>query len=290
MTRIVEGLSEISDRYATLYCDLWGCLHDGVRPFDEAMTALTRYRARGGRVVLLTNAPRPRAEVAAQLDRMGVPRDCWDAVATSGDGARVALFEGAVGRRVRFIGEDRDAPFLVPPKLVADPVAIDLVDWDAADGIACTGPEDPRADPERYRADFEAAVARGLPFLCANPDIEVDRGDSREWCAGALARIYEALGGHVLYFGKPHAPAYDLARRRLVEAGGDPEAPVLAVGDGVLTDVAGAAAAGIDALFVTGGLARAETRTDHSPEPDLLDAYLARHGAAPAYAVRMLRD
>ena len=289
MARIVEGLGEIADRYGTLYCDLWGCLHDGIRALPEAVAACRDFRGRGGRVVLLTNAPRPRADVADQIRGMGVPDDAWDAIATSGDGARVALFEGQVGRRIRFIGEPKDQPFLVPPKIVADPVAIELVGIGAADGIACTGPEDAHADPELYRAEFEDAVARDLPFLCANPDIQVDRGESREWCAGAVARVYEAMGGRVLYFGKPHAPAYALARRRLIEAGGDPDAPVLAVGDGILTDVAGAVAAGIDALFVTGGLARADTATDRHPDPDLLEAYLARHGADPAYAIGALR-
>lgn len=292
MTGIIASFAEVSDRYEAAFVDLWGCMHDGVRAFPEAVAALRAFRAGGGRVVMVTNAPRPRASVEAQIVRLGVPPDAWDAVATSGDAARVAMFRGAVGRKVWFMGQPQDLAFFEAPRIVEDPVAIERVDLDEAEGIACCGPFDPHADPEGNRPAFEGAVARGLPLLCANPDIVVDRGHVREWCAGALARLYTEMGGQALYFGKPHAPIYDLARRRLAASGPLPaDDRILCVGDGPLTDVLGARGAGLDCLFVTGGLAAAETGTapGGQPEPGRLAAYVAAEGMAPRWAIGFLR-
>lgn len=290
MTTIVGSLAELADRYDAAFVDLWGCVHDGVTAHAAAVEALRAFRAGGGRVVLVTNAPRPRASVAAQIARLGVPDDAWDAIATSGDAARAALFQGAVGSRVWFMGGDADLAFFEPPRVVASPVAVERVPLDEAEGIACCGPFDPQADPEANREDFERAIARGLPLLCANPDIVVDRGHEREWCAGALAALYEAMGGRALYFGKPHKPIYDLARLRLGESGPlPPDARILAVGDGIGTDVAGAAGENLDCLFVTGGLAARETGTVEQPEPALLAAFLAGQDLAPAWAIGFLR-
>lgn len=292
MTTVVASFAEIADRFDAAFVDLWGCMHDGLAAFPEAVAALRAYRAGGGRVVLLTNAPRPRASVEAQIARLGIGPDAWDAIATSGDAARMALFEGAVGRRVWFVGEERDLAFLEPPTVVDDPLAIERVPLEEAEGIVCCGPFDPHADPAANRPAFEQAIGRGLKLLCANPDIVVDRGASREWCAGALARLYANMGGESLYFGKPHLPIYELARARLAEVAPlPPDSRIVAVGDGPATDVAGAAAAGLACLFVTGGLPAAETGTPPGgqPDPALLDAFLAREGLAPAYAVGFLR-
>ncbi len=289
MTQVVDSLSEIAEPYDAVFCDLWGCLHDGLRPIPSAVEALRSFRARGGRVVLLTNAPRPRASVRDQIGGIGVPRDCWDTIATSGDSARAAMFHGAVGSRVWHIGGAGDGSFFEPLHLLHDAVAIKRVPPSEAEGIVCTGPFDASADPETMRPDFKEAIGRGLPLLCANPDIVVDRGETREWCAGALARLYTEMGGESLYFGKPHPPIYDLARLRLVEAGGREADEILAIGDGIGTDVAGAIGEGIDALFVTGGLARAETGTDRQPEPGRLETYLAEHDLHPTYAIGTLR-
>ncbi|MCT4684815.1 MAG: TIGR01459 family HAD-type hydrolase, partial [Roseicyclus sp.] len=201
MTRIIDNLAEISGHYDAVFCDLWGCVHDGLRPFPAAVEALRAFKAQGGTVVLVTNAPRPRASVARQLDRMGVPTDCWDVIATSGDSARAAMFEGVVGTKVWHIGEPHDAPFFEPLELLSDPVAIEKVDLAEADGIVCTGPFAPHADPSVMRPQFPLAKTKGLKLLCANPDIVVDRGESREWCAGALAELYTEMGGESLYFG-----------------------------------------------------------------------------------------
>ncbi len=290
MTQIITSLSEISDRYDALFVDLWGCVHNGVRAFDEAVAALQAYRATGGAVVLVTNAPRPRAGVEPQLEQFGVPRDAYDTIATSGDSARSAMFRGAVGSKVYFIGEERDHTFFDPIGVVKDPVEIIKVPLEEAEGIVCTGAFDATADPDVMRPQFLYAKQKGLKLLCANPDIVVDRGHTREWCAGALAQLYTEMGGESLYFGKPHPPIYDLARLRLAELGRDADpARTLAIGDGVLTDIRGAMGEDIDSLFITGGLAATETKTSQHPEPDALSAYLEKEMVNPTYAIGFLR-
>ena len=291
MTRIISSLADISDRYDALFVDLWGCLHNGILAFPEAVAAMQAYRAQGGKVVLATKSPKPRAGVKTQLARFGVPDDAYDTIATSGDSARAAMFRGMVGDKVWFMGEwGRDAGFFAPLSVIETPVDIERVDLKEAAGIVCCGPFDPLADPAVNRPEFLFAKQKGLKLLCANPDIVVDRGETREWCAGALARLYTEMGGESLYFGKPHPPIYDLAYRRLAALGRDVDrSRILAVGDGILTDIAGARGEDIDALFISGGLAAQETRTAHDPDPEALADYLAREGASPAYTIGRLR-
>ena len=290
MTQIVAQLSEISDRYDALFVDLWGCVHNGITAFPDAVEALRAYRARGGKVVLFTNAPRPRAGVKKQLTHFNVPEDCWDTIATSGDSARSAMFQGAVGDKVWFIGQPHDMAFFEPLSLLENPIEITRVPLEEATGIVCTGPVDPQENPEKMRPFFALARDRGLKLLCANPDIVVDRGETREWCAGAVAQFYTEMGGESLYFGKPHPPIYDLARRRLFAMGVDvPDSRILAIGDGILTDVAGAIGEDIDSLFITGGLAASETQTSIQPDPAALTAYLDKGKSAPTYAIGFLR-
>ncbi len=288
--RIVESLAEISDRYDAVFCDLWGCLHNGLTAFPEAVEALRAYRQTGGKVVLLTNAPRPRGEVEKQLQHFSVPEDCWDTIATSGDSARAAMFRGVVGQKVWFMGQDYDQPFFEPIKVVEDPVEIERVGLEQAEGIVCLGPFDPHADPAENRPQFLYAKQKGMKLLCANPDIVVDRGETREWCAGALAQLYDEMGGESLYFGKPHPPIYDLARRRLAELGELPsDDRILAIGDGIGTDVKGALGEDIDVLFVTGGLAAEETRTERQPDAASLKDYVSKVQMTPTYAIGFLR-
>lgn len=291
MTQIITALSDISDRYDAAFVDLWGCVHDGVKAYPEAVAALQAFRARGGTVVLLTNAPRPRADVRRQIAGFGVPEDAYDTIATSGDSARVAMFQGAIGSKVLFMGNQAtDNGFFTPPHVVENPVAIEIVPLEQAEGIACLGPDDPQADPEVNRPVFLYAKQKGLKLLCANPDIVVDRGGVREWCAGALARLYTEMGGESLYFGKPHPPIYDLARRRLSEIGKlCPDSRILAIGDGVHTDIDGAMGEDIDSLLISGGLAAEETKTTHQPDPAALEAYLQREMVTPTYTIGFLR-
>lgn len=291
MTKILSTLSEVAGRYDALFVDLWGCVHDGVRAIPSAVAALQAYRQTGGIVVLVTNSPKPRAGVEVQLQKFGVPEDAWDTIATSGDSARSAMFRGGVGQKVYFMGEwHRDEEFFTPLKLLDDPVDIELVELEQAEGIVCCGPFDPMADPSDLRPQLLYGKTKGMKLLCANPDIVVDRGEVREWCAGAVAQLYTEMGGESLYFGKPHPPIYDLARRRLYALGHDiPDGNILAIGDGAQTDVKGAMGEDIDSLFISGGLARVDTKTDQHPDPDALRTYLQREMSAPTYTIGQLR-
>ncbi len=246
----------------------------------------------GGTVILVTNSPKPRAGVRTQLAQFGVPEDAWDSIATSGDSARAAMFRGAVGSKVWFMGEEaRDAGFFDPIKVIDDPVPIDPRGAGRGRGhrllrslrSAGRSGAEPAAVPLCQAEGAEAALRQSR-----------HRGGSRasvrEWCAGALARLYTEMGGDSLYFGKPHPPIYDLARRRLAEFGQVPaDSAILAIGDGLHTDILGAMGEDIDSLFVTGGLAAAETKTTHQPDPEALSAYVAAQMITPSFAIGQLR-
>ena len=291
MTKIIGSLDDIDPGYRVLYCDLWGCLHDGVRVFPAAVAALERFRAKGGTVALITNSPRPAGSVALQLDSLGAPRSCWDIVVSSGDAAQAAMVAGQFGRRVHHIGPERDLVFFEDGN--GRPFDIKRVPLDQAEGIVCTGLFDDRIEtPDDYRAQILYGKAKGLKLLCANPDVIVDVGDRRIYCAGAIAEAYSEAGGRSYYFGKPHPPIYALAREKLVARGVE-VAPdeILCIGDGIATDVLGAMGEGLDVLFVTGGLAAEETATtpEAGPEPALVDAFLAAARLAPRYAIAWVR-
>lgn len=293
MTQIITALSDIAADYDALLCDLWGCLHNGVTAFPEAVSALHAFKAGGGTVLLLTNSPRPKGEVVTQLDALGAPRDCYDEIASSGDSAQAAMVRGAVGRKVLHIGPERDLPFftdLAPDLRDAPP--IERVSLEQAEGIVCTGLYNDETDtPEEYRGTFLSAKARGLKLLCANPDIVVDRGHTRVYCAGALAQLYTEMGGQSLYFGKPHPPIYDLALTRLAALRDVQRDRILAIGDGPATDIAGAMGEGFDSVFVSGGLAAETTGTPPGgqPDPALLEAYLAEQKIAPRFSMGFMR-
>ncbi len=292
MTPIIQSLDQISHRYDALFCDLWGCLHDGQRPFPAAVEALMRFRAKGGAVALVTNSPRPARDVGRQLDGMGVPRDAYDVIASSGDAAQDAMGRGVVGRRVYHLGPERDLGFFADENGV--PYDVERVPLEEAEGIVCTGLFDDRTEtPADYRATILYGVNKGLKLLCANPDIVVDVGETRIYCAGAIAQAYTEAGGESLYFGKPHPPIYALARRKLEAAGGQNLAPegILCLGDGIHTDILGAMGENLDSLFVTGGLAAEETGTNGhgGPDPDRLAAYLKAARLAPTAAIAYLR-
>ena len=291
MTRIIPALSEISAQYDALFVDLWGCVHDGVTAYPEAIAALQAYRKSGGIVILVTNSPKPREGVAAQLGQFGVPADAYDSIASSGDSARSAMFRGMVGEKVYFMGEwTRDSGFFDPIEIINAPAHITRVPLQEAEGIVCCGPFDPMADPAVNRADFLYAKQKGMKLLCANPDIVVDRGEVREWCAGALAALYTEMGGESLYFGKPHPPIYDLARRRLNALANKVDSSrILAIGDGIHTDIQGAQGEDIDSLFITGGLAASETKTKDQPDADALEAFVTKQMITPTFAIGRLR-
>jgi HAD superfamily hydrolase (TIGR01459 family) len=295
MTQIIRARADLSGRYDVVFCDLWGCLHNGRAAYPAAVTALQEFRQAGGKVVLLTNSPRPQANVVAQLDAMQVPRDAWDVIATSGDAAQMGMLSGAVGQMVHHIGAPKDEGFFtdfaadLAEYALKQPV-IHRIALAEAQGIVCTGLRDDLTEtPEDYRAALLMAKTLGLPMLCANPDIVVDMGDRRLYCAGALAQMYEGMGGTALYFGKPHPPIYDLARRRLAEAGlTDPQ--ILCIGDGFATDIQGGVAENLDTLFITGGLEAERFGPDvEQPDQGLLQDWLAMKDLTPTFAMGRLR-
>ena len=242
--RLITGLSEIASGYDALICDVWGVIHDGKAAHPAAANALKQFREKHGPVVLLTNAPRLTSEVAAQCAQYGVPEGCYDAIVSSGAAARAELERrGASGLSLYYIGPDKDLPLL-------DGLGLNLTGIDKAEVAFCTGLVDDLTEtPADYADRLKAMRAKNLTLLCANPDLVVHRGAQLCYCAGALAKDYEKLGGEAIYYGKPHLPVYDLARR----AAGNPSRP-LAVGDGLFTDVMGANRAGLDVLFIADGV------------------------------------
>ena len=290
MTDLIPSLASVSDRYDAVFCDLWGCLHNGQTPFPAAVAALRAFRAQGKTVLLLTNSPRPKSSVINQLARIGVPTDTWDEIVSSGDATQYALLSGAIGPRVHHIGAPKDESFFTDlPQDAPDP-GITRVPLTEADGVLCTGLFDDLTEtPDDYRATLLMMKARDLTMLCANPDLIVDLGDRRLFCAGALAQAYEQMGGTALYFGKPHPPIYDLARRRLAALTGRDDASILAIGDGVLTDIQGGIAEGIDTLFVTAGIAAHEFGPDPArPDVTRLNHWLTNLQLSPTHAIPFL--
>jgi len=243
------GLAEVAQRYDVLFCDVWGVIHDGREAFPGPCAALARWRTQCGPVILISNSPRPRDEVARQLDDLGAPREAWSALVTSGDVTRDLLAARAPGP-AWWIGPERDGTLF-------DGSGVAFSRLEDAAFIACTGLEDDETQtPEDYRNDLARAAARGLEMICANPDRVVQRGDRLIWCAGALAEIYASLGGVVAMAGKPFAPIYRRAFAQAARALGRDVDPrrVLVIGDGVATDIAGANRQGLDVAFVTGGI------------------------------------
>ncbi|MCY4307665.1 MAG: TIGR01459 family HAD-type hydrolase [Rhodobacteraceae bacterium] len=287
MTRIIASFNEIALDYDVLFFDVWGCLHDGVKPYPKAIDGLFEYKKRGGTVVLLTNSPRPGHMTTKQINSIGVPRESWDIIVTSGDAAQHSLFSGDVGNNVYHIGTINEYPFFHEGKSDTPSPKINRVPLQDAEGIVCTGPFDENLDnASDYLPDLEIALSKGMKLLCANPDLEVHRGAKKVICAGAIARQYEMIGGDVLLFGKPKAEIYNLAYARAKKLLGRLEkSRILCVGDGPLTDLAGAIRNGYPSLFVTGGLAREETGTNEQPEPNKLHRFLAWIDMKPDFAI-----
>lgn len=248
------GLGDIADDYDAILCDVWGVVHNGRGPFEAACTALTEFRNGGGRVCLITNAPVPSQQVLDYMHKINVPIDINDDCVSSGDATRAELSHYA-GKKVwriateegwehdRFLYNGLDLEFVDRPE-------------DADLGLLIGLRDQANDHPNDYKAELEAVAETGLKLICANPDLQVRIGNRLHWCAGSLGQIYETIGGDVIYPGKPHAPIYDLAIKRL-NAVGRPltKARTLAVGDGPKTDIRGAEAQGIDAVYVGTGLA-----------------------------------
>jgi len=257
---LVEGLKTLADRYDLILCDVWGVLHNGVKAYEAASEALTRFRDAGGRVVLVSNAPRPGMSVGAQLDGFGVPRTAYDTIVTSGDLTRLAI-EERIDKVVHHIGPPRDMP-------IYDGLDVRFGTIQEADYVVCSGfDDDERETTEDYRPRLEAMLRRKLWMVCANPDLVVERGSAIVPCAGAIALAYEEMGGEVYYAGKPHAPIYEkaIAAASRLKGRDIPKSRVLAIGDAIRTDIAGAVGYGIDSLLVARGIHAEELRAHQGP-------------------------
>lgn len=284
-TEVIAGLAPLVDRYDVILCDVWGVLHDGVAAFPEAGDALARFRQAGGTVVLITNAPRPHTIVRQLLERLNARPDAWDAIVSSGDVTRGEIAARA-GSPAFHLGPERDLP-------VFEGLDVTLTSPAEATYAVCTGLfDDDNETPDDYTALLEELRARQLTMVCANPDLVVERGQQLLYCAGAIAEAYERLGGHAIYAGKPHAPIYERAVATAAaireQASVEPQ-KILAIGDAIRTDIAGAAQAGLDTLFVARGIHAAETldatgRIDRHRLPD----WLASQPHVPTMAIERL--
>ena len=281
---ILENASPLLRKYEVVFCDIWGVLHDGRTAYAGANDCLLHFRAGGGRVVLVSNAPLPGEAVARVLDQKGVRRQAWDAIVSSGDLTRLRL--AALGvRRVHHIGPRRDLP------LFADH-AVELVEEDKAEAVVVTGlVDDAHETAADYRPHLSRMFAKGLPLICANPDLSVEVGGRIYPCAGAVAELYEQMGGKVYWEGKPHRAAYDEAFAAAARLGRTVNArQVLAIGDAVRTDLAGAALMGIDALFIAGGLHRDGLMQAETIDPVRLAAALDGNAPTTIAAMPYLRS
>ena len=238
----MSAWDSLDPKYRLILCDVWGVVHDGVNLYPGAEQRLKQWRAEGRCVILLTNAPRTAAAVDKQLARIGLPRDVYDFVATSGEAGIEAL--NALGRPVGFVGTAADREIL-------DGRGVEIADNEDFTDLACTGLTKERPKPEDYLDDLERWATHDVHMHCLNPDRLVVRGGVPEACAGAIADLYQGLGGRVTWYGKPHPAIYSHA---LHLAGNPPKEEVLAIGDGLQTDILGAARFGIDAIFVSGGI------------------------------------
>jgi HAD superfamily hydrolase (TIGR01459 family) len=281
---LVPGLGAIAEAYDAAFCDIWGVVHNGHAVFPGAAEALTAFREGGGVVVLVSNAPRPSETVVPQLDRLGFPRSAWDAIVTSGDVTRVHVAAQA-GKALFHLGPERDRPLFqgYEPR---------FVEPEQAEVVVCTGLfDDTTETPATYATMLADLKARDVPMICANPDLVVERGGVMIYCAGAIADAYERLGGPVVFCGKPHKPIYDAAlsvAESLLKRRIDTKR-VLAIGDSVRTDLAGAAALGCGALFIAGGIHAVEAgHADDALDEAAARAFFEREGVTPDAAMARL--
>lgn len=283
-TPILSGLSGLAARYDVIFSDVWGVVHNGLAPHPAAGEALARFRAGGGKVVMISNAPRPAWSVIAQLDQIGVTRAAYDAIVTSGDVTqRLAMAEP--DRRCLHIGAEKDLPLF-------EGLDVRRVPLDEAAFVICSGlADDETEQAEDYRPLVERIAARKLKFICANPDLVVERGHKLIPCAGAIAVLYEAMGGEVIHAGKPHRPIYEATAAKAEEHLGRKldMSRVLAIGDAIRTDAVGAADFGVDCVFLSAGIHAGELHgQDGALGAGRLASFLAAQVTRPMAVMREL--
>lgn len=281
---VLTGFNHIASQFDVALCDIWGVLHNGVKAYAAASQALKAFRDHGGTVILVSNAPRPGLDVVPLLDKFGVDRLAYDGIVTSGDVTHTML-KASQWKSYHWIGPERDGELFRG-------LTMQSVSIDDADVVVCTGLLDDNTETaEDYRATCEQIRNRNLPFLCANPDIVVERGSEIIHCAGAIAQIYEELGGHVIYAGKPYKPVYDAAlevasslNRKLPDL-----SRTLMIGDAIRTDVAGARNLGCASLFVMRGIHMHELGLHNGALEDRsFERFIATAAHKPDYAIDML--
>jgi HAD superfamily hydrolase (TIGR01459 family) len=280
---ITRHFATLASAYDVLLCDVWGVVHNGVVATPESCDALIRFRQQGGTVILITNAPRPGDVVMQFIDRLKVPRAAYDGIVSSGDVTRAEI-EARAGKAIFHLGPARDLPMFEGLDAPTAPVA-------SADYVVCSGLFDDTVEtPQDYGSLIETMRKRGLQMICANPDMVVERGEHLVYCAGAIADLYAAAGGEVLYAGKPYRPIYDRALACAEKLRGQPvdHRRVLAIGDSVRTDLKGAAAFGIECLFVTAGIHAEELGGREAPNASALGDIFAAAGLYPKAVMRQL--
>jgi len=251
--RFADRLHDLTKDVDVILSDVWGVIHDGVHGFPEACKALQTFRAQGGTVIMITNAPRPADSVQRQLRKMDISDETYDAIVSSGDLTR-SFVASRLEQPLLQIGPERDNPMFRG-------LDVKFTTLENAEYIVCTGPYDDEVETEEnYRGMMEEALKRNLTFVCANPDMVVERGHRLITCAGAIAELYRSLGGEVIFYGKPHRPIYDRALELAAEkrGGATPSSRILAIGDSVRTDLTGANLMGLDCLFLTRGIHSAD--------------------------------
>jgi HAD superfamily hydrolase (TIGR01459 family) len=279
----IDRFGPLATNYDVVLSDVWGVVHNGLTAFPEACDALTRFRAGGGTVLLITNAPRPADVVVHLLDRLKVPHDAYDGIVSSGDVTQAMIVKRR-NDRVFHIGPERDHS-------VFTDLGISFAPPESADYVVCSGLFDDETEtPQDYRELLGTIRRRDLVMVCANPDLVVERGERLVYCAGAIADLYGSLGGQVLYAGKPHRPIYETALAKAAATRGQGAAldRVLAIGDSVRTDLAGAAAFGIDCLFVTAGIHAEELGARDNPDAAVLRNIFAEANVFPRAVTRRL--
>ena len=276
MAKRIQNLNEVIGGYDVVLSDVWGVVHNGVAAFQHSCQALAAARHAGATVVLITNSPRPAPGVIEQLKALGVSDDTYDRIVTSGDVTRHLIAEGP--KKIFLLGPERDMPLF-------DGLDVEVVSADEAEAIVCTGFfDDEKEVPEDYTDMLTAWVKRDVPFICANPDLVVERGHKIIPCAGAVAAYYEQLGGKSRIAGKPHFPIYDASLAAAREVRGDfDKAKVLAIGDGMPTDVRGALSQGLDLLYISAGIHVAEYTVNGETDEAILQTWLKSENAAPKF-------
>jgi len=273
----ISGLADLAGHYDAVLSDVWGVVHNGVAAFPGAVQALVEYRRAGGKVVFITNAPRPSAPLIEMLDRLGVTRDAYDAIVSSGDATRSMIAKYS-GKAIHHVGPPAEDDALY------EGLDVRRAGAEEAEAVVVTDLDTDDDTPEMYRQRAKLWLERKLPMICANPDRVVEHGDKIIYCGGALGDLYAAMGGMVLMAGKPYRPIYQEAFRLAEVAAGEPldKARVLAIGDSVRTDATGAAQFGLDLLFVTGSIHAAELDAFGKPDPQAIIDLVAPSGVRMA--------